>query len=125
MNHFFTRALKFTTKSAFEELKQICLQANLNPQKYLIHKDVAGFDYVLDKIVCDLYLSQEPIDTKTRYKLFVLHTIIDEHESVSSLFDLNARLEKEKDSWQRSRIEEKISALIQKIQTKLVPAYES
>ena len=97
-----------TMEEAWDALKTICEDLGYNPKQYLIFKEVGGFDWVLDKLASDFFMSMKPIDTIVRHRMACLHVAYSFKGDFTCLFNLNSRLKTEKNSWQRERLEKKI-----------------
>jgi len=97
-----------TMEEAWDAIKTICEDLGYNPKQYLIFKEVGGFDWVLDKLASDFFMSMKPVDTIVRNRMACLHVAYFCNDNTMCLFKLNSRLKEEKDPWERGCLEKKI-----------------
>jgi len=110
----------FTNDQVWDEIKKLCIEAGLEPQKYMIFKYTGGMGYVLTEITSDLFISLLPLDSALRVKLYLLQLCEATHESFYSLFNLNDNLATEGlRSWERERIEKGKAEILEKINVKI------
>jgi hypothetical protein len=96
-------------EEAWKAVKKVCKDdLGLDPKRYFIFKETGGFDWVLEKIASDFFMSMKPIDTIVRYRMACLR-IAYLCRDIVGLFDLNEQQKKEKkDSWEWGSLEKRI-----------------
>lgn len=111
--------LDYSDDSVWKTISDICVAIGFNANHYLPFRDTGGFDYLIDKISSDYFLSNKKIKSEIRKKLLILSRIENTRIEFSNLFRINEKLKCKLFSFERSKYEKEKIQLIEMIETSL------
>ena len=109
--------IAFRKQDVTKEFKALCLQANVNPERYLLFIGATGFTWTLEKLSSDIFLSMKTIKPGIRFKILVLY--ICEKEGLPNIFSLNESWDSCSSSWARKGYENDIAKVKKAITIKI------
>jgi hypothetical protein len=122
---YLDKIVNFSNKESIEEISNICKELSMNQNhQYLIFIDTGGFDYVIDRIASDIFLSLKEIDEISRNKLALLSIVNNTIIDFSNIFGINNSLiNLKEDNWLKEKEEERRARTLSKIKEKVKLLY--